>query len=205
MPPACTRACLREYVAQLAGFEALYFGDAFHCPPSDLSRPAYVVFASQEAAKAAFKHMAGMHVPLKDTNNLGAVGLKEEDEAAGAGSFILLCSLWRTAQKPYVVNAAANRTDRVDKDFEACAALLAALGQHWVCASERADVQGIDVDLVAATQEAQAKNEWLTKRDMVDVLVYCLRRVYGYEYWKGQYLVEFGKCFHVRVEWRADV
>lgn len=139
MPPACTRACLREYVAQLAGFEALYFGDAFHCPPSDLSRPAYVVFASQEAAKAAFKHMAGMHVPLKDTNNLGAAGLKEEDEAAGAGSFILLCSLWRTAQKPYVVNAAANRADRIDKDFEACAALLAALGQHWVSASERAD------------------------------------------------------------------
>ena len=61
------------------------------------------------------------------------------------------------------------------------------------------------MDLVAATQEAQAKNEWLTKRDVVDVLGYCLRRVYGYEYWKGQYLVEFGKCFHVRVEWRADV
>ena len=31
------------------------------------------------------------------------------------------------------------------------------------------------MDLVAATQEAQAKNEWLTKRDVVDVLVYCLR------------------------------
>lgn len=204
MPPACTRSCLREYVSRLDGFEALYFGDAFHCPPSDLSRPAYVVFGSQEAAKAAFKHMAGMHIPLKDTNNLGTSGLKEEDESSRQGSFILLCSLWRAAQKPYVVNAVANRTDRIDKDFEACAELLEALRQHWVSVRWRADEKGIDVDLVAAVTEAQTKNEWLTKRDMVDVLAHSLRRVYGYEYWKGQDLVEFGKCFHVGLEQCAE-
>lgn len=60
------------------------------------------------------------------------------------------------------------------------------------------------MDLVAAVKEAQTKNEWLTRRDMVDVLVHSLRRVYGYEYWKGQDLVEFGKCFHVGSERRAE-
>lgn len=163
----------------------------------------YVVFNSREAAENAFRHMAGVHVPIRDTNNLGMSGLKEEESAARPQTFILLCSLWKTIQKPGVVNPIANTPERVDADYDACCRLLTALERYWVRVGEKVDVQGVKSAWQTVLEEVKAKCEWLTKRELVDMMVYYLRRVYGYEYWTFQYLAEYGVCYHVR-EWRRS-
>ena len=155
------------------------------------------MFNTREDAENAFRHMAGVHVPIRDTNNLGMSGLKEEEGVTRPQTFILLCSLWKTIQKPGVVNPIANTPERVDKDYDACCRLLTVLEHYWVRARERVDVQGVKSAWQTVLEAIKEKCEWVAKRDLVDVMVYYLRRVYGYEYWTFQYRAEYGVCYHV--------
>ena len=131
IPPSCTRECLNTFLKQFTGLEAVYFGDVFYCPPSELNRPVYVLFDSRDHAEAAFKHMAAVHIPLIDTENLGLDGLKE-NETPSTRTFILLCSLWKQMGRPPVLNAIANAPFRIEKDMQQCHTLLHAFEQYWV-------------------------------------------------------------------------
>lgn len=109
----------------------MYFGDAFHCPPTDLCRPAYIIFDTNENAVNAFKHMGGFHVPIRDTMDIGLAGLKEEENSQPL-TFVPKCSLWKPQQKAYFINAAANSKERIEKDLQQCRRLWEALEKYWV-------------------------------------------------------------------------
>ena len=131
IPPSCTRECLNTFLKQFDGLEAVYFGDVFYCPPSELNRPVYVLFDSRDHAEAAFKHMAAVHVPLVDTENLGLDGLKE-NETPSPKTFILLCSLWKKMGRPSVLSAIANAPFRIAKDLQQCHSLFHSFEVYWV-------------------------------------------------------------------------
>lgn len=131
VPPTCSRQCLIDYFSSHVGIQRVYFGDAFHCPPYDLSRPAYILFDTPEHAAEAFKSISGYHIPIKDTLNLGFAGLKEE-EKEGTPCFVHKCSIWRSFQKPVVLSARANTDERVKTDFEQCVTLWNELSRYWV-------------------------------------------------------------------------
>ena len=114
------------------GIQRVYFGDAFHCPPYDLSRPAYILFDTTEHAAEAFKSISGYHIPIKDTLHLGFAGLKEEEKEVHP-SFVHKCSIWRTFQKPGVIVALANTEERLKIDYEQCVTLWNELSRYWVC------------------------------------------------------------------------
>ena len=133
VPPTCTRACLLRFLQPFEGFQTAYFGDVFHCPPTELNRPVYVLFDSRGHTEAAFKRMVAVHVPLIDTESLGLAGLKQEESpSAGNATFILLCSLWRQMGRPPVLAAAANAANRVEKDLAQTKRVLGALETYWV-------------------------------------------------------------------------
>lgn len=131
VPPSCTRQCFLEYLSTFPGLKRVYFGDAFHCPPSDLCRPAYIIFDTNENAVNAFKHMGGFHVPIRDTMEIGLAGLKEEENTQPL-SFVPKCSLWKPQQKSYYINPAANTKERVEKDLQQCLLLWQTLEKYWV-------------------------------------------------------------------------
>ena len=132
IPSSCTRQCLLDYLRQYDGIESVYFGDAFHCPPSELNRPAYVLFATSEQMLAASKQMMGVHVPLVDTGCLGLNGVKEEEDGK-TRTFIMLCSLWKTPQKQSFLRSVANTPQRIQKDLMNCRRVWEAAEKYWVC------------------------------------------------------------------------
>lgn len=131
IPPFCTRKCLNSFLKRFDGLEAVYFGDVFFCPPTELNRPVYVLFDSREHAETAFKHMAAVHVPIIDTEHLGMEGLRG-NEMACPKTFILLCSLWKQMGRPLVLDAIANAPFRIAKDLQQCHALFHAFEVYWV-------------------------------------------------------------------------
>ena len=131
IPSSCTRQCLLDYLRQYDGIEAVYFGDAFHCPPSELNRPAYVLFATSQQMLAASKQMMGVHVPLVDTGCLGLNGVKEEEDGK-TRTFIMLCSLWKAPQKQSFLRSVANTPQRIQKDLANCRRVWEAAEKHWV-------------------------------------------------------------------------
>lgn len=131
IPSSCTRQCLLDYLRQYDGIESVYFGDAFHCPPSELNRPAYVLFATSEQMMAASKQMMGVHVPLVDTRCLGLNGVKEEEDGK-TRTFIMLCSLWKMPQKQSFLRSVANTPQRIQKDLMNCRRVWEAAEKHWV-------------------------------------------------------------------------
>ena len=138
VPPRCTRRCLLDWLAQFPGLDTVYFGDAFRCPPAELNRPAYVLFASPAETAEAFKRMVGVHVPLRDTACLGLNGLKE-DEDGKSRTFILLCSLWRPSEKLPPLRGIANSPRRIQKDRENCRAIWSAAERFWVALLARGE------------------------------------------------------------------
>lgn len=142
VPPTCSRQCLTEYFQTYVGFQRIYFGDPFHCPPQDLCRPAYVLFDSNENAAEAFKRVGGFYIPIRDTLCLslgplkasveGTTEEKTEEKEKAAPSFVPKCSVWKAFQKPSVIHARANAEDRLKVDYEQCVALWNALSTYWV-------------------------------------------------------------------------
>lgn len=53
-------------------------------------------------------------------------------------------------------------------------------------------------DFLEVANQYREKNVWMTDSNMVDFLVFCLRRVFGYDYWISKDYKEFGMSFHVR-------
>lgn len=131
IPPRCTRRCLLDWLRQFDGLDALFFGDAFRCPPAELDRPAFALFASPAQTLAAFHAMMGKHVPLRDTACLGLNGLKEEEDGK-PHTFILRCSLWKPAEKLPPLRGIANSPRRIEADRRNCRALWAAAERFWV-------------------------------------------------------------------------
>ena len=131
IPPRCTRRCLLDWLRQFDGLDALFFGDAFRCPPAELDRPAFALFASPAQTLAAFRSMMGKHVPLRDTACLGLNGLKEEEDGE-PHTFIMRCSLWKPAEKLPPLRGIANSPRRIEADRRNCRALWAAAERFWV-------------------------------------------------------------------------
>ena len=187
LDPRCSRACLMTFLKETVhGIQAVYFGDPFRCPPSELCRPVFVLFDSPESAAAAFPLLNARDVPFIDTAELGREGIREDEKAPVPKSFPLRISLWKASSRASVINSAANTPRRVAKDLEQTRTLLKAFENHW----------GLQVGLVELLQTYRAANQWMKDMDEVDVLVHILRRVFGYEYWRGEYLEEFGRCYH---------
>lgn len=143
IPPRCTRRCLLDWLAQFDGLQAVFFGDAFRCPPAELNRPAFALFASPAQTAGAFQRMVGVHVPLRDTACLGLNGLKEEEDGKPR-TFIMLCSLWRPSEKLPPLRAIANSPRRLAADRANCRALWTAAERFWVWLGAGCDVGGGD-------------------------------------------------------------
>lgn len=138
IPPRCTRRCLLDWLRQFDGLDAVYFGDAFRCPPAELNRPAFALFASPAQTAAAFHRMVGVHVPLKDTACLGLNGLKEEEDGKPR-TFIMLCSLWKPSEKLPPLRGIANSPRRIEADRQNGRAIWAAAERFWVGAAREDD------------------------------------------------------------------
>lgn len=132
VPSTCTRQNLLDYLQQFNGLQRVYFGDPFHCPPSDLSRPVYVLFDTPENAQKAFKHMGGFHIPIKDTLEIGLKGLKEEEDFQSNLTFVPKCTIWKSYQHPTMINPRANTEERVNIDYQNCITLWKELSHYWV-------------------------------------------------------------------------
>ena len=186
LDPRCSRACLLAFLQKIEGFQAVYFGDVLQCPPTELNRPVYVLFDSSASADAAFPQMNAVNIPFVDTMGLGLVGLREEERLAAPTFFTLRCSKWRTGTHASIINSVANTPRRVAKDLEQTRALVNAFETYW----------GLQVGLVEAVRKYREEHAWMKEMEEIGVLVHLLRRVFGYEYWLGEWLGEFGRCYH---------
>lgn len=132
VPSTCTRQNLLDYLQQFTGLQRVYFGDPFHCPPSDLSRPVYALFDTPENAQIAFKHMGGFHIPIKDNLEIGLKGLKEEEDFQANITFVPKCTIWKSFQHPAIINSRANTEERLNIDYQNCITLWKELSHYWV-------------------------------------------------------------------------
>ena len=131
VPPRCTRQCLTDYLQEFTGIQSIYFGDPFHCPPTDLCRPVYIQFDNKENTLKAFSAMAGKHISMKDTLRIGFKGLKEKEEVSDT-TFVIKCSIWKTVANPSTLQPVCNSPDRISIDYDQCIECWNALSHYWV-------------------------------------------------------------------------
>ena len=160
LPSSCSRAQFRALLPS-EGVRCVYFGDPLICPPPGLARFAWVTTDTVERAQQVCDLLQGEH---EFTMN----ELKEEKGRMRL-NVDLQAPLRRNSFLPFI----ANKPEHVTWDLANLKQLCRALEHYWL-------VPTSFVDTLAALETSND----LTDVDRVYVLVFFVRRVFGYDYWR---------------------
>lgn len=175
LPSSCTRAEFRALLPA-EGVRCVYFSDPLVCPPPGLARFVWVTTDSVERAEQLCDVLRGEH-------EFGAGGEKKKMKL----NVETETPMRRNAQLPFI----ANQPEKVAWDLDHLKQLCRILEHFWNVPSSFADT----LEALART----AGTVGITDIDRVFVFVFFIRRVFGYDYWRGTQDEEFGVSLQVGV------
>lgn len=171
LPSSCTRAEFRSLLPA-EGVRCVYFSDPLVCPPPGLARFVWVTTDTVDRAEQLCDVLRGEH-------EFGVGGEKKMKL-----NVEMETPLQRNAHLPFI----ANQPEKVAWDLDHLKQLCSILEHFWNVASPFAD-----------TLEALSRTAGLTDIDRVYIFVFFIRRVFGYDYWRGTQDEEFGVSLQVGV------